>query len=100
MERIKLQEFMTRKGFTQQQLAEAIGVKREFVGAWNTGRSDLTRENMSKLLEAGMFLDKIFGDEVAGKIAYRNQADSAASENPRDIVLSGLKAMIAELERK
>ena len=47
-----------------------------------------------------MFLDEIFGDEVAGKIAYRNQADSAASENPRDIVLSGLKAMIAELERK
>ena len=100
MERIKLQEFMTRKGFTQQQLAEVIGVKRELVGAWNTGRSDLTRENMSKLLEAGMFLDEIFGDEIAGKIVYRNKAGSDASENPRDIVLSGLKAMIAELERK
>lgn len=60
---------MTRKGFTQQQLAEAIGVKMELVVACNTGRSDLTRENMSKLLEAGMFLDEIFGDEVAGKIA-------------------------------
>lgn len=100
MERIKLQEFMTRKGFTQQQLAEVIGVKRELVGAWNTGRSDLTRENMSKLLEAGMYLDDIFGDEVAGKITYRNQVDSDASENPRDVVISGLKAIIAELERK
>ncbi|MBO5531815.1 MAG: helix-turn-helix transcriptional regulator [Fibrobacter sp.] len=100
MERIKLQEFMTRKGFTQQQLAEVIGVKRELVGAWNTGRSDLTRENMSKLLEAGMYLDEIFGDEVAGKITYRNQVDSDASENPRDVVISGLKAIIAELERK
>lgn len=91
---------MTRKGFTQQQLAEVIGVKRELVGAWNTGRSDLTRENMSKLLEAGMFLEEIFGDEIAGKIAYRNQANADASESPRDVVLSGLKAMIAELERK
>lgn len=91
---------MTRKGFTQQQLAEVIGVKRELVGAWNTGRSDLTRENMSKLLEAGMYLDEIFGDEVAGKITYRNQVDSDASENPRDVVISGLKAIIAELERK
>ena len=83
---------MTRKGFTQQQLAEVIGVKRELVGAWNTGRSDLTRENM--------YLDEIFGDEVAGKITYRNQVDSDASENPRDVVISGLKAIIAELERK
>lgn len=60
MERIKLQEFMTRKGFTQQQFAEDICVKRELVGAWNTCGSDLTRENMSKLLEAGMFIDEIF----------------------------------------
>ena len=88
---------MARKGFTRQQLAEAIGVKRELVGSWNTGISDLTRENMSKLLEAGMFLYEIFGDEVAGEIAYGNQSDSSASKNPRDIVLSGLKAMIAEL---
>lgn len=58
---------MTRKGFTQQQLAEAICVKRELVGSWNTGISDLTRENISKLLEAGMFLDEIFVKKVAKK---------------------------------
>lgn len=49
MEKVKLQEFMNRKGFTQQDLADAIGVKRELVGAWNTGRSDITRENLAKL---------------------------------------------------
>lgn len=62
---------MKRKGFTQQQFAEAIGVKRELVGSWNTCGIDLTRENMSKLLEAGMFIDEIFCDEVAGKIVER-----------------------------
>ena len=62
MERVKLQEFMNRKGMTQQQLADLIGVKRELVGAWNTGRSDITRENLAKLFDAGMFFEEAFGD--------------------------------------
>lgn len=62
---VKIQEFLNRKGFTQQQLADAIGVSREVVGKWNTQRSDVTRENCGRLLLGGMSLEEMFGDDVA-----------------------------------
>ena len=65
LERVKLQEFMDRKGLTQQQLADKIGVNRGAIGKWNTHVSDVTRENCAKLLLAGMTLEEMFGKEVA-----------------------------------
>ncbi|MCQ2123573.1 MAG: helix-turn-helix domain-containing protein [Fibrobacter sp.] len=87
MDRIRLQEFMDRKGYKQQSLANALGVKRELVAAWNTGRSDVTRENIGKLLSAGMFLEEIFGEEVAAKALRKNESsnDSVNSADVRDI---------------
>ena len=38
--------------------------KMEIVGAWNTGRADVTRENLAKLFSAGMYFDEAFGDEI------------------------------------
>lgn len=62
---VKLQEFMDRRGLTQQQLADEIGVTRGVIGKWNTQVSDVTRENCAKLLLAGMTIEEIFGEEVA-----------------------------------
>ena len=59
LERVKLQEFMDRKGLTQQQLADKIGVNRGAIGKWNTHVSDVTRENCAKLLLAGMTLEEM-----------------------------------------
>lgn len=64
MGKLKIQEFMTINGLTQQGLADLIGVKMELVGDWNTDRADVTRENLAKLFSEGMYFDKAFGDEI------------------------------------
>lgn len=68
MKSVKLQEFLNRRGFTQQQLADEIGVTREVIGKWNTQKSDVTRENCARLLLAGMSLEEMFGDDVAESV--------------------------------
>lgn len=100
MERVKLQEFMNRKGFTQKDLAEAIGVKRELVAAWNTGRSNITRENLVKLFIEGMTLEEAFGKEVAEKIGANIPKIENSIENcdSLSIVLDGLEKIVANLK--
>ena len=94
MEKVKLQEFMNRKGFTQQDLADAIGVKRELVGAWNTGRSDITRENLAKLFKAGMFFSEAFGDIELDE----PQKDAAVERDSMSIVIDGLEKLIKNIK--
>lgn len=95
MEKVKLQEFMNRKGFTQQDLADAIGVKRELVGAWNTGRSDITRENLAKLFKAGMFFEEAFGEIrlETPNVEIANDGNDAMA-----IVVEGLEKILSELK--
>lgn len=82
LESVKLQEFMDRKGLTQQQLAEKIGVNRGAIGKWNTHVTDVTRENCAKLLLAGMTLEEMFGKEVADcvKKAVLEEANNAQAK--------------------
>ena len=82
LESVKLQEFMDRKGLTQQQLADKIGVNRGAIGKWNTHVSDVTRENCAKLLLAGMTLEEMFGKEVADcvKKAVLEEAKNAQAK--------------------
>lgn len=94
MEKVKLQEFMNRKGFTQQDLADAIGVKRELVGAWNTGRSDITRENLAKLFKAGMFFEEAFGDISLDEPQQTKQEN----DDSMAIVVEGLEKIIKTIK--
>ena len=52
------------KGFTQEQLAEKVGVKKSAVAKWENGRvSEIKRSNLKKLSEAlGMNPNQLLGD--------------------------------------
>lgn len=52
------------KGFTQEELAEKVGVKKSAVAKWENGRvSEIKRSNLKKLSDAlGLNPNKLLGD--------------------------------------
>lgn len=105
LKNVKLQEFMDRRGLTQQQLADKIGVTRGVIGKWNTQKSDVTRENCAKLLLAGMTLEEMFGEEVAQFVtkSILENADQVVAKPPEDCrgepkFLSGVEKSLMEMK--
>lgn len=93
MGKVKIQEFMTRNGLTQQGLADLIGVKMELVGDWNTGRADVTRENLAKLFSEGMYFDEAFGDKI--KLEKRPEIADEEIKDTAALVMEGLVKIIS-----
>ena len=56
-----LMAFMKRKDYTQQELADNIGVTRTSVNYWVNGRHEPMLRDINKLIEAGMSIEEIFG---------------------------------------
>ena len=81
------------KGFTQEELAEKVGVKKSAVAKWENGRvSEIKRSNLKMLADAlGLKPTDLLGD-----ITTENDAISTANELA-DIYLDvELRKMIAE----
>lgn len=53
--------FMKRNDYTQQELADIIGVTRTSVNYWVNGRHEPMLRDINKLIKAGMSLDEILG---------------------------------------
>ena len=82
------------KGYTQEELAEKVGVKKSAVAKWENGRvSEIKRSNLKKLSEAlGLNPNKLLGDIELDPISV---ADELA-----DIYLDvELRKMIAEYQK-
>ena len=59
-----IKQARTEKGFTQEELAEKVGVKKSAVAKWENGRvSEIKRSNLKKLSEAlGLNPTQLLGD--------------------------------------
>lgn len=82
---VRLQAFLERMHWTQQELADRIGVSRERVGQWNTERQDVTRKDCGRLLAAGMTISEMFGEDAA-------KAIRAAAVLPSEVQTVGIDA--------
>ena len=84
----------TEKGYTQEELAEKVGVKKSAVAKWENGRvSEIKRSNLKKLSEAlGLNPNRLLGDIERDPISV---ADELA-----DIYLdTDLRRMISEYQQ-
>ena len=62
MKMIQLKTIRKSKGFTQQALADALGVERATVGMWEIGRNVPTVENLCRLADLfGVSTDALLG---------------------------------------
>jgi transcriptional regulator with XRE-family HTH domain len=62
---IDLARFLKRKGITQKDLAEKLGCSLGLVGGWASYRCVPSYEKCIELLQAGMTISELFGEEVA-----------------------------------
>ena len=101
---IEIERFLLRTNQSKADLLRALGEdpKSSLLSAYASGRSKPSFEMCKKLLLQGMSISELFGDEVDEKIKllYIETVSSSMSRNPRDVVVNGLKAVLAELEAK
>ena len=82
------------KGFTQEELAEKVGVKKSAVAKWENGRvSEIKRSNLKKLSDAlGIRPTQLLGE-------IEHDPVSVADEMADIFLDTELRAMIAEYQR-
>ena len=90
----KIRTLRKKKGMTQLELAEALGVSRQAITGWETGTSKPSIENLQNLSRLyNISLEMLLGDEVAepelGGTSENNQLDEESSELEQDKVKRG-----------
>ncbi|MCL2208050.1 MAG: helix-turn-helix domain-containing protein [Fibromonadales bacterium] len=63
--RIDMARFLKRKGLTQQELADRIDCSLGLIGGWSSYRGVPSYDKCIKLLQAGMTVAELFGEDVA-----------------------------------
>lgn len=73
-------KFLRKKqGYTQEQFAEMIGIKRSLVGAYEEGRADPRLNNLVKMAEVfQVSLDALINKEISSDEAYQKNAKTSA----------------------
>ncbi len=74
-------KFLRKKqGYTQEQFAELIGIKRSLVGAYEEGRADPRLNNLVKMAEVfQVSLDALINKEISSEASFKKNAHAGAS---------------------
>ncbi len=95
---ILIRRARTEKGYTQEELAELVGVKKSAVAKWENGRvSEIKRSNLKRLSEAlGLNPNELVGSELQTKKPPDN---SGLSERKKAFIEIVKQMSEAELDR-
>ena len=93
-ERIK--DARLRKGWTQQQLADAVGVSQPAIGLWERGKRDILADNLMALAKAlGVSVEELAGmldDQEPDFVAWRAFIATPEGQNASERELASLKS--------
>ena len=87
--------FLRRKNWKQRDLANILGVSTSLVGGWCTGKSFPLFPMLFKLIDAGITLQELFGEEYAEKLS----SPARNKEEVKKDVKKALSEILSELSK-
>lgn len=84
--------FLHRKKLKHREAAPFVGVSQSLVAAWASNRAVPSYESMGRLIEAGMTVTELFGEELSNRL---KENDCCPSMEPP--TRSDLKAVVREI---
>ena len=99
--RLTLIDLMDERGVTGNELASAVGVTKQAVSAWRTGKSSIDIENVPAICRYfSISIDDFFGGYEAGETAHLSEDEReviecmrAADDSGREAILSVARAL-------
>lgn len=83
--------FKARTGFNNNDIAEKLGCSPSSVSLYCSGKTSITYETASGLLQMGMKMSELFGQEIADKVGEQKLIEK---DDPAKIVMEGLKKIL------
>ena len=99
---VDIDSFIARTGRSKADLSRDLGFdpKSSLLAAYQAGRTKPSYDVCAKLLQLGMTLKELFGDDVDARLKkfYMDSEKREMAESPEDVVLKGLRSIIRRLE--
>ena len=92
----QLKELRTRTGFSQEMVAERVGVSRQAVTKWESGRTLPTAENLAALAQLYQVPLEVLGEDRSAQV--RDGEDNPMLRENRTVI--ALSAQLGQLRRE